>query len=303
MEGLHLDPGKYATDIYKRSGALTIFTNDNAIHLGRIVGNQRPIALTIKDDKVGIGTQTPTKGKLEVLGNILNNDMSAYYVRYDSAPYTLPISSDLSVGIYSEYVVAALGFAAFSDARTKIIEGRSDGARDLQILSEIEVTDYRHKDIYAKGNKPEKKVIAQQLEQVYPQAVNQSTDVVPDIYEGATIVNGWVQLATDLQVGERVRLIAAQQEGIYEVLEVNAAAFRTEFQPADSEVFVYGREVDDFRTVDYDAIAMLNVSATQQLKNETDAELIALEQENAALRAQLQALEARLADIEQRLAK
>ena len=134
--------------------------------------------------------------------------------------------------------------------------------------------------------------------------------MVPDIYVTATIVNGWVQLATDLQVGERVRLIAAQQEGIYEVLEVNAAAFRTEFQPADSEVFVYGREVDDFRTVDYDALTMLNVSATQQLKTDTDAQLAALQQENAALRSRLQALEARerarearLAEIEQRLAK
>ena len=30
-------------------------------------------------------------------------------------------------------------------------------------------------------------------------------------------------------------------------------------------VFVYGREVKDFRNVDYEAIAMLNVSATQEL--------------------------------------
>ena len=75
-------------------------------------------------------------------------------------------------------------------------------------------------------------------------------------------------------------------------------------------MFVYGREVDDFRTVDYDALTMLNVSATQQLKTDTDAQLAALQQENAALRSRLQALEARerarearLAEIEQRLAK
>lgn len=73
-------------------------------------------------------------------------------------------------------------------------------------------------------------------------------------------------------------------------------------------MFVYGRQVEDFRTVDYDAIAMLNVSATQQIKKELDAVKI----ENAKLKNQLAALmadvakddqahEARLLAIEQRL--
>lgn len=33
----------------------------------------------------------------------------------------------------------------------------------------------------------------------------------------------------------------------------------------EGNVFVYGKQVDDFHTVDYEAIAMLNVSATQEL--------------------------------------
>ena len=40
---------------------------------------------------------------------------------------------------------------------------------------------------------------------------------------------------------------------------------KTAFQPAGDEVFVYGREVDDFRAVDYDSLTMLNISATQEL--------------------------------------
>ena len=31
------------------------------------------------------------------------------------------------------------------------------------------------------------------------------------------------------------------------------------------KVFVYGNEIDDYKSVDYDAISMLNVSATQEL--------------------------------------
>jgi len=46
------------------------------------------------------------------------------------------------------------------------------------------------------------------------------------------------------------------------------------------KVFVYGREVDDFRTVDYQAISMLNVSATQELLKRIKA----LENENKKLK-------------------
>jgi hypothetical protein len=59
--------------------------------------------------------------------------------------------------------------------------------------------------------------------------------------------------------------------------------------------------------VDYNAIAMLNVSATQQLKKNQDAEVKALRDENSALKNRLETLEAqdklRLADITQNVSK
>jgi hypothetical protein len=123
--------------------------------------------------------------------------------------------------------------------------------------------------------------------------------VVPDIYQQASIQDGWVALATDLKKGERVKLITANGEaGIYEVLEVAQGRFRTDFKPEGNKIFVYGREVNDFLTVDYGAISMLNVSATQQIKKEKDEEVKALQEENAALRSQLAEQEKRLAAIE-----
>jgi len=123
------------------------------------------------------------------------------------------------------------------------------------------------------------------VEQVYPQAVSKGTDVVPDIYRNATLKDGWVQLATDLKVGERVQLLGEKEKGIYPVLEVRAGAFRTDFKPAMEQVFVYGREVKDFRSVDYEAISMLNVSATQELAKRVQ---------------KLEAREAHLAELEQK---
>lgn len=169
--------------------------------------------------------------------------------------------------------------------------------KDLRALMGIQVTDYTYRDTVTKGSAPQKKAIAQQVEKVYPSAVSRSTDVVPDIFKKATAKDGWVQLATDLKRGDRVRLLGGKTEGIHEVLEVRADAFRTDFREV-GEIFVYGREVNDFRSVDYEAIAMLNVSATQQIKKDTDTLLKALREENAGLRAKLESQEQRLAAVE-----
>ena len=56
-------------------------------------------------------------------------------------------------------------------------------------------------------------------------------------------------------------------------------------------LFVYGREVKDFRAVDYEAVAMLNVSATQALNQQVQKQA-----------AEITALKAQLAQIAERLA-
>jgi hypothetical protein len=190
---------------------------------------------------------------------------------------------------------------AFSDERIKNIQGRSDNAIDLSTLLGIEITDYRHRDVIGNGTGAHKKVIGQQIEKVFPQAVTTVTDVVPDIYQQASIRDGWVALATELKKGDRVKLIRETDEELYEVLEATDDKFRVDFKHEDDRVFVYGREVDDFLTVDYDAISMLNVSATQQIKKEMDQELNALRVENTELRAANDALAKRLQLLESKL--
>ena len=160
---------------------------------------------------------------------------------------------------------------SFARSRIKNIQGRSDTENDLEILEQIEITDYTLKDFIEKGNRPNKKVIGQQLEEVYPQAVATTVDVILDIYVKAPIKDGWVSLVSDLEKGDRVRLISDSSDGTYDILEVSPSGFRTEFQSENGDVFVFGREVDDFRVVDYQAVSMLNISATQELAKQVRA--------------------------------
>lgn len=253
---------------------------------------------------IGIGTSTPVAGlHVERSGGVSAGSWS-YLTKNDFNSGSFAGSPNLA--IYTSGNIGAATYYAFSDARIKNVIGVSLGSKDLNTLRSIEVTDYNYKDTVANGNRPVKKVIAQQVESVYPQAVSKTTGVVPDIFKKATQQDGWVKLATDLKAGDRVKLIGENSQGVYEVLETRDGAFRTPFQSGTDQVFVVGREVKDFRNVDYEAISMLNVSATQELARKLDAqesELTDLRAEVSKLRSERTSLTQTVNDMEARFVR
>jgi len=252
--------------------------------------------------QVKIGTPTTSPGLL----NVASYASSATWTgSLGDGASNVNGSGAQSVSINADAAIVAAVFLATSDRRIKTKLSLTDSVKDLKTLMGIEVTDYQLKDTVTNGSAQHKKVIAQQVEEVYPQAVSRQKGVVPDIYQKASVKEGWVQLATDLKVGERVRLMLPSGDSVEDVLEVRSDSFRTSLKTPADKLVVYGREVSDFRNVDYTAISMLNVSATQQLKHEKDAEMQALREENAALRRELAAkdesVEARLIALERRM--
>lgn len=211
--------------------------------------------------RVGLGTTNPTQAKFVVNGNVSYN-ISARYYNSGGANGSVTTSRPLSA-YFSDHI-ATSELQVFSDKRIKNIQGISNSKEDLNTLMGIEITDYTFKDSVAKGNYVSKKVIAQQVEEVYPQAVSTITDVVPDIYQLAPISNGRISMTNDLKTGERVKLIFENREEIVEVVAADAEGFTVNLTDK-GQVFVYGREVDDFHTVDYEALSTLNISATQEL--------------------------------------
>ena len=285
------------------NGSLIIQTGDNS---------NEPIIFKQQDSErmrihsngyVGIGTNNPN-APLHISGT----GSSVSYWRnatgtgdgWSNTSYTS--YNDAFSLIVSNGILADLIYLQ-SDERIKVIENFSDAEKDLETLLKIQITDFHYKDSVRNGSSKNKKVIAQQVEKVFPQAVRKLESPIPDIFAEAAITNGWVQLATNLSVGEKVKLFTKQGEIQAEVTAVRADGFQVDTDLKSGNVFVYGRIVKDFRAVDYDAISMLNVSATQQLSRDLETVAAESNDEFSKLRSELDAKSETIKQLESRLEK
>lgn len=255
---------------------------------------------------VGIGTSTPAY-PLEVTSTV-NGSLSGYGFLNGSgvAGYNVLSSGTVPYSAHFAGRIICPEYNAQSDARIKDIRGQSNALKDLETLSKIKITDYEMKDKVQWGHSQFKKVIAQEVEAVFPQAVKKSTGFIPDIYQPACIErSGMVYIlsfdkALNLNSGvKKIRIIANGQSMDLEVMCVPddhtiLLWMKDVLIDSHTTVFVYGQEVDDFRVVDYEALATLNISATQQIYKE----LKALQAEVQTLKKDRDNLQSALGDIE-----
>lgn len=267
--------------------------------------------------RVGIGTTAPAAAlDVQTTGSLGSYDF-AFFARNGSdaiSGYATNANSDVSIRASGRMV--ATEFNATSDERLKRVLGLSNGAADLALLRQLRITDYQMRDRAQYGERRFKKVIAQEVEQVFPQAVSQHTAFLPDIYALATrlerlpgdsllVLHLPLGLREATATGQRVKLLGPSGEMVV-CLARPASAGATALTVrgatpvalvAANKVFVYGVERADVRTVDYEALSMLHVSATQELAHqvaELQAQNAAMQQQNQVQRTRLDQQQAAL---------
>lgn len=239
-------------------------------------------ALTVTTNRrVGIGTTQPV-APLHVAGTSGNTSATAMrYFNFSSVGITAEPAWAGSTTIYAEgNVCATQAFISaqsfnFSDARIKQIIGPSNNQQDLERLKKIEVTRYRYIDTVSNGSAVQTKVIAQQLKTVMPEAVSYRSQFIPSIMQLASTSSydankGELSLTvTKLpELENHVTIKCYAENGTelhYTLVAAKGQTLILKGPAANGRLFVYGHEVKDFHVVDYDAIGMLNVSATQAL--------------------------------------
>ncbi|BAV94697.1 hypothetical protein JBKA6_0684 [Ichthyobacterium seriolicida] len=179
----------------------------------------------------------------------------------------------------SNSIVTLSYFHAVSDRRIKDIIGISDKNEDLKKLLNIEILDYTMIDSIEKGNKSFKKVIAQQIENIVPEVVSIGKGVIPNVYEVAKSVSKSSSLGSIITTykkhgfsnGDKVKLIIEDggDKGVIvkEVIDSNTFLIE-DILDLNLRVFVYGKEINDLRSVDYNGLTTLNISATQAIYQE-----------------------------------
>ena len=263
------------------------------------------------NNKLGIGNMAPL-APLHVSGFASNNfngarswfnPLSATLQPQPAAAFQDSVSAIFDNKVYSPTFVAYSGPITASDERLKNVIGRSDSAKDLETLRNIEITDYTMKDSIALGGRPLKMVLAGQVKEVYPNAVQDISlkgyTFIPDIYaqadslkeESAGIYSIRLAKAHGLKEGDTIRLITETNDRLTAAVKViDDHAFTVEpKEPLGEKVFVYGKECLDLKGVDYSALSMLNISATQELSKKVDAleqRATTLESTNAVLAAE-----------------
>ena len=242
---------------------------------------------------VGIGTLTPL-APLHVAGTGYSTPTleRAYFhsITGVNIVQDISVSNDIKIMADGWFWANGGGFVATSDKRIKNMIGLSNPESDLCILNKIQITDYTYIDKINNSATPQKKVIAQQLQEVYPQAVNTNTGIIPNVFDVASttkIDNNKTIITTSMphsfKSGDKVKLIVENTgEKLVEVSVIDPTTFSVH-ETIHDKIFVYGKQVDDLLNVDYDAVSMLNVSATQALSRQLEA----LKKENEALKEEI----------------
>jgi hypothetical protein len=218
---------------------------------------------------------------------ILNTSVGANWISPGTFSYNTSIKA-------SHYVVAE-GFLGISDSRIKRDILVSDASKDLQTLMKLKVSDYHYIDWMGRGTQLKKGFIAQEVKEIFPDAVaTKAKEIIPSVYARAVGVTKGIDdlysictpSSHGFAQGDKVKLITPKGEIVEQVTSVegeNCFSLRTTKISSPDSVFVFGKEVNDFHSVDYDQIHTLSVSAIQELNKKLEAEIAKNKEQNAQI--------------------
>jgi hypothetical protein len=171
------------------------------------------------------------------------------------------------------------------------------------MLRDISCCWYNYKDRVEKGNERALGFIAQQVKEHLPEAVSMQNQTLPDKMKKIhTSWNDTKMSSNDLQdvSGIKYRFYVnndiSDNEKMIELVGDENDCFT--FEEKWENVFCYGKEVDDFHTLDKQKLFALNFSATQEIdkiQQEEKAKLEAAEAKIATTETKLAAAEAEIA--------
>jgi hypothetical protein len=268
----------------------------------------------VENGNVGIGTTSPSypleiTAKRQDLSPDIPGGPAQFYTYY---------SLKTTGSIWSEGDVFATSDQRIKENITEVPDNLS-----LQTLRDINCTYYEYKDKISKGNHKTIGFIAQQVKEHMPMAVSTQKNFIPN-----KLRNIENPVWTPITVNDKTKykltiddLNESQSNVLYRFYVSNDHSGKDEikkeiksleddpksfiFDQSWNNVFLYGKEVNDFHTLDKQKLFALNFSATQEIdriQQAAEAKITALQNENAELKTKNVELENKYTELEARIA-
>jgi hypothetical protein len=222
---------------------------------------------------VGIGTADPYRPLMvNGAGQIWATPTRYFDIGSGNLTYNADSIGNIAIAALGS-IVAGGAIAAYSDERIKAnIRPIRYSISDLLALQPVE---YTHIDTIKNSGKNQLGFIAQQVKNVCPEVVDDTEiSYIPDVYRVEKVIQQsgksiLVSLSKEVswKAGDKVQIISREKpiEGC-SVLEISPSQCLIELPTEESispEVFLYGKKVEDFHTIDYGKITALLVKCAQ----------------------------------------
>ncbi|MHA8084255.1 tail fiber domain-containing protein [Aquirufa antheringensis] len=259
---------------------------------------------------VGIGTTSPS-APLHVATSV-SQYVSVYgYLNQNQAQGAYTANTNVYYSIVADQRIRCPEFNAISDVRIKKDILKLNTGNTLSELNKLQVVNYAYIDQLANGNKTKTGFIAQEVEAVNDQFVNQSTDFIPSVFalaKSVSLQEDALKISTekphDFAKGDVVKFFAQGKKEVVLTIEsiTDSHTFTIKgWTEATDNIFIYGKKINDFRAIDFDQITALSVGAIQELSKQMDSLKLENEKLNKAMQQKQADLENRLKIIELKL--
>jgi hypothetical protein len=162
------------------------------------------------------------------------------------------------------------GFWLTSDERIKknIQDIKDDNA--LRIILDIEPKTFEYIDFVKHGSQKEYGFISQQIDKIIPEAIKKHEGYIPNIFKLLELNKNQIifdkDITNDFKINDSLQLIDEKNNNIFHnIINIDKNIITIDTILENNKIFVYGKKVEDFHTIDKTYIFTLNVCATQEL--------------------------------------
>ena len=263
---------------FKQSGGSAMTSTISQLTTSALIYQDSTTATFITKGRIGIGknaTAVPIC-PLEIQGGAtsLNNGTNYGYLRNNPSPAAYSAGwGAFALSIYASQIIFAANYVLASDERIK--RDITDLPSTLVLIDKIKPKTYKYRDT-AQGDRMTYGFIAQELEQVLPDAILTTRAKIPNIMKKVNVIDGVFTLeeATDLMEGDVIAIYDDENKQ-YDVTiteMISDKSFTIDMvEDLQDQFFIYGKFVDDFKAIEHNDLLPVMIKGIQELNAKNKA--------------------------------